>query len=326
MPNSNFYFRCLFPALLAGILQFRQEPAGSRPARATPGDFVMEMRHNGQDRRWILHVPKGHDGAASRPLVVMLHGGFGSARQASEQYGWREKSDAEGFFVAFPDGTGAVQTWNAGHCCGAALRNNIDDTGFIKNMVRELVQQYGVDESRVYATGMSNGGMLTHRLAAELSDVFAAVAPVAGAIGGRESATASWIQIPPPKTPVPIMIIHGKLDKNVCYDGGPTQVGAVTGRVDASVADATKLWIQANRCDSRPARENNKSGNVNIERYTPGARGAEVVVVTVLDQGHAWPGGRRGARFLDAPVESWNATDEIWKFFSKFTRRAPRGV
>lgn len=306
--------------LLLGSISSQDAPS-SRPA----GDISMSARVDNRDRNWILHIPKSYDGAASRPLVFMFHGGFGNAKQAADQYHWREKSDAEGFFVAFPQGVGLAPTWNAGYCCGAASRDNVNDILFVKTIFEELLRTYPIDTSRIYTTGMSNGAMFSYRLAAECSDWITAAAPVAGSIGGRANARAELYQIPNPKNPVPMFIIHGKLDKNVLYHGGLTEVGAVLGREDMSVAQSVQFWVKANGCETRPSREVSKSGNVIKEKYTNSKNGAAVELITIENAGHSWPGGRRGSKLLDLPSAEFNATDEIWKFFSKIKKVRAKG-
>ena len=123
------------------------------------------------------------------PLVVVLHGGGGNAENIEEVTGFSEKADEEGFIVVYPDGSGRLDryllTWNAGFCCGYALENNIDDVGFIRALIEYLQEKYAINRNMIYVTGISNGGMMSYRLGAELSDIVAAIAPVAGSIGGQ---------------------------------------------------------------------------------------------------------------------------------------------
>lgn len=228
------------------------------------GDHDLTLDHDGQTREYKLHVPPQYDRCARLPLVFMLHGGFGSSENAAEDYGWNEKADAEGFFVCYPDGTGTIQTWNAMHCCGYARRNDVDDVGFIAALIDEVTRFARIDSHRIYATGMSNGAMLSHRLGAERPDLFAAIAPVAGAVGGQENTDAPFVFPPNPASPVPIIIFHGTADTHVLYDGGETQAG-VGDRVDVSVAESADFWVQANGCDSIPTRT--ISGNIIRDRW-----------------------------------------------------------
>lgn len=120
----------------------------------------------------MLYVPDGLP--AQAPLVVMLHGGFGSAAQAERAYGWDRLADTAKFAVAYPDGLG--RAWNAGGgCCGRSAADGVDDVGFVAAAVSDIARQVDVDPKRVYATGISNGGMMTYALACRTA-LFAAIA------------------------------------------------------------------------------------------------------------------------------------------------------
>jgi polyhydroxybutyrate depolymerase len=136
------------------------------------GTTVHTMPFGGMDRTYRVHRPAGLTAAA--PLVVMLHGAFGDGQQAENSYGWDQLADNAKFVVAYPDGVG--HTWNAHGCCGTAEQENIDDVGFITTMVGEISAAMPIDQSRVYATGISNGGIMTYALACN-SGIFAAIGP-----------------------------------------------------------------------------------------------------------------------------------------------------
>jgi polyhydroxybutyrate depolymerase len=132
-------------------------------AELLPGDYLFTLTHDGWPREYELHVPPGYSGAPV-PLVVDLHGwGVGSTAQSNFS-GFREKSDLEGFLVAWPQGLGDLPSWNAGECCGFAVQNDIDDVGFARAVVADVAARTAIDSSRVYATGQSNGGGMTQRL------------------------------------------------------------------------------------------------------------------------------------------------------------------
>jgi polyhydroxybutyrate depolymerase len=291
------------------------------PAMLNAGDQDFTLKHDGRDRTYLLHIPPQHDGVKALPLVMFFHGGMGTANHAAATYGWNEKADKEGFLVVYPNGTGAIQTWNAMHGCGSAFKNNVDDVGFVKALLEDLNSKVKIDPKQIFATGMSNGGMLSHRLAAEMSQVFAAVAPVAGAIGGKENAGATEKRIPLPANPVPMIIFHGKADQNVLYDGGETKGGAERGRIDLSVAEAVNFWVKADGCNATPKKEELNNGNVIKESYTS-ENGAEVLVFTIVDGGHAWPGSKRlRLKASGNKPESISATDTAWDFFVHHPRK-----
>ncbi len=244
------------------------------------------------------------------PLVIVLHGGGGNAAYAERMTGFTEKARKEGFIVVYPEGTGLLQsmllTWNAGHCCGYAMNQKVDDVGFIRALIDELVRAYPVDPSRIYATGMSNGGMMTHRLGIELSDRFAAIAPVVATVFGDEKK---------PAQPVSALMINGMLDRNVPHSGGPPG-GRGNRAWDGSPArpalEQAEFWASANGCNERQLEEDNDRRT--FWRYACPA-GLAVKWVLVKDNGHAWPGGQRGSSRGDEPSSSLNATEVIWEFF-----------
>jgi polyhydroxybutyrate depolymerase len=271
---------------------------------------------DGLDRTYILRIPPHHDGTTPLPLVFMLHGGFGSAENAATHYGWQESADANGFYAVFPDGLGTIPTWNATHCCGYALNNGIDDVGFIRVLVQALGGVVPLDGQRIYAAGMSNGAMLCHRLAAEASDIFAAVAPVAGSLGGQIDQSAPVVVPPAPTGPVSVIIFHGTEDENVLFDGGPSLSPVAAGRIDLAVSDAVQFWVAADQAEATPAVESLAGGDVMKSSYAAGGTVAEVVLYAVAEQGHAWPGGLQPFPGADPPSTAISATETIWQFFA----------
>jgi polyhydroxybutyrate depolymerase len=171
-----------------------------------------------------------------------------------------------------------------------------------------------VDPARVYATGMSNGAMMAHRLGIELPDRIAAIAPVVGALFGDERL---------PRLPVPALIINGALDRSVPVEGGPLEGRGPRGTADAPLKPAAyqgEFWSRANRCTGVPIEE--QAGPAVRRWRHPCPSGQDVVRLLVLDGGHAWPGGRAGSRRGDRPSASIDATDVIWDFFRTKARVA----
>src|SRR5690606_38463985 len=168
-------------------------------------------------RRYVVRVPaRVARSNALAPLVIVLHGGGGNASNAETMTGFTRKAEREGFIVVYPEGTARgrvpLLTWNAGHCCGYAMEQRVDDVGFITALIDKLQSTHRIDPDRIYVTGMSNGGMMSHRLGIELSHRIAAIGPVVGAVFGDEGR---------PRAPVSAIMINGMLDESVPYDGGP---------------------------------------------------------------------------------------------------------
>src|SRR5581483_1221143 len=137
------------------------------------------------------------------PVVLAFHGGGSNAMQMADFCGLNAKADGAGFIVAYPEGSGRLardHTWNGGNCCGYAMEQKVDDVGFVRVLLDDLAWRARIDTKRVYATGMSNGAVMAYRLASELADRIAAIAPVAGPMG---TATCK------PSRPVSVMHFHG---------------------------------------------------------------------------------------------------------------------
>jgi polyhydroxybutyrate depolymerase len=284
---------------------------------ASAADPVVSIAVGGRTRTAVVHVPPGYTGAAPVPLVLLLHGGGGNGEQAARAYRMDPVADRENFIVAYPNGTsrmGNMLTWNAANCCGYAQDQGVDDVAFIRALIDELGRRYAIDPRRIYATGMSNGGMMTYRLACQLSDRLAAIAPVAGALNETSCA---------PVAPVPAIIFHGTDDQQVLYDGGygPRQFEP---RYDFPVSHAVSFFVAHNDCSTAPVTETSPSGAIKKETYGNGTGGAEVIVYTVVGGGHAWPGGvpptRPGA---DAPTQEISASELMWAFFERHPKAGP---
>jgi polyhydroxybutyrate depolymerase len=287
-------------------------PGTPTPATTTPattpisvGSSTHTITIAGMTRTYIVYRPAVLPAAA--PLVVMLHGGFGSASQAEKSYQWNSEADAGHFLVAYPDGLN--RAWNTGGgCCGIPARTGVDDTGFITAMVSAIEHSAGVDASRVYAAGISNGGIMAYTLACD-TDVFAAIGP--------DSAT----ELAPCRDPAPVSVIaiHGTADKNIPYNGGE---GDGIAEIDGpSVPAVNAAWRQADDC-GQPAVTT--AGTVTTSAAScPGGRAVELV--TIAGAGHQWPGAAPdpvAQRLLgtDPPSTALDATAVIWQFFAAHPR------
>lgn len=285
-------------------------PAAGAPAAGIPvGQSRQSLSVGGLDRTFGLYRPDGLIGPV--PLVIMLHGGYGDGAQAERAYNWDAEADGGHFLVAYPDGMD--RAWNAGSCCGIPKNRNIDDVGFITAMVRDIAAQTAIDPARIYLTGMSNGAMMALRLACQ-SDLFAAVAPVAGTLL-TDCSHAS---------PTSVLQIHGTADDRVPYDGGPGRAKTFSGapNVDGPSAPAVnRTWRDIDSC-AAPATAT--AGQVTTQTADcPGGRTVELI--SVAGAGHQWPGGvpspvaqRLGD--LPPPSTALNATDTIWQFFAAHHR------
>ena len=303
--------------LRAAIASLALAMVPSAPVVAgSPAGGRQTVAWQGRQRAYVVRLPPGPRAPGERlPLVLVLHGGGGDAAIAEKTTGFTAKAQREGFIVAYPEGTGRLGdhllTWNAGHCCGQAMRQGVDDVGFIRALIDRLVADQPVDERRIYVTGLSNGGMMAHRLGRELGDRLAAIAPVVATLFGDERK---------PAQPVSALMINGGLDASVppeggrpggrfpdAWDGTPALPSAAQGR----------FWAAANGCAATP--ETSSQGPVQRTRYRC-PTGREVQWLLVADNPHAWPGGVPGSRLGEPPSRSLDATDEIWTFFKAHPR------
>jgi len=283
------------------------------------------IQHDGRTRYYDIFIPSSYVQSSSVPLVLVFHFGGGNGEIIANVTEMNQKAEEEGFITVYPYGTGRFDkrllTWNAGYGVGYAYEHNIDDVGFITNLIDHLQNQYRIDENRIYATGFCFGASLTYRLGAELSDVFAAIAPVAGSIGGKHTEdTPLWI-IPTPKNPLPVLTFHGKQDAAVPYDGGVTQGNGTYSIL--SVNESIGFWVDHNNCSKNPMINTSETGNVIVHTYENNETNADVVLYAIKNGGHAWPGGNE---FFggDDPTTEISATDVIWDFFKDHPKTETR--
>jgi polyhydroxybutyrate depolymerase len=226
--------------------------------------------------------------------------------------------DVMKMMVAFPTGTERVpgrETFDAQICCGDAVSGEVDDIGFVGALIDDVAAHHKLDRSRVYAAGMSNGGMLAYQLAARHPEWFAAVAAVSASIGGMTRAGGTYI-IPLPKIPVPMMIIHGMQDEDILYNGGASQSLTYPNRWKMSVADAVSFWAAADGC-KEPARESEPVPGVLTSTVYSSCKDDSQVRLWSLEFGkHAWP-----ADVFPAKSGTRSASAEILAFFSQFRRK-----
>jgi len=272
--------------------------------QATPADGAeRRISSGGRTRRFLLEVPASAttSEAGPVPLVLNLHGLTESPGIQQRFSAMGELAQARGWVLAWPEGIG--YSWNAGACCGRARDEQVDDVAFLRDLVAELGRELCIDLRRVYATGMSNGGFMSYRLACDASDLFAAVAPVA-AVDGTASCK--------PSRPVPLLAFNGSSDLVVPitgrrWDGFP------------SAQESVDRWSERNRCGGE-TRKLYSRGDVLCTAASGCAGQADVVFCSVNGGGHTWPGGM-GVPYLGKTSDSIDASQAILDFFSAHARQ-----
>jgi polyhydroxybutyrate depolymerase len=276
---------------------------------AAPGDYRFSFAHGGITREYLVHVPRSYRAGRPVAMLIALHGGGGDADFQADDSKYRliGKSEQAGFIAVFPNGYsrfsgGILATWNAGGCCGAAQRNNVDDVGFIREVIRRVQRQASVDPRRIFATGMSNGAMMSWRLACEAPEI-RAIAPVEGTDNTARCT---------PAHPVAVIQFHAADDANVPFNGGVGVGPAHTAFVSVPATQAK--WVALNRAESKPRRILTVPGaHCDLHSARPG--GAPVELCVTDTGGHSWPGGgtQQGRK---QPSRAISANDLMWSFFS----------
>lgn len=263
---------------------------------------------DGRARSYHVYRPATLGRATSVPLVLVLHGGFGSGTQAEGAYHWDEAADRGGFVVAYPDGY--RRAWNAGGtCCGTPARDHLDDIAFLTAVIRTLEKDEGVDPRRIYLTGMSNGAAMSYWYACKGPVPIAAVGSVSGSFAAP---------CPTPR-PVSVMEIHGTDDRNIPMAGGKGPKGVSD--TDWLPVEETLGYFRA--ADDCAAPQVKKNGPVTTSAARCAA-GRDVTLITVEGAGHQWPGSTRPHLVglllgLDPPSDALDATTTLRQFFLNHT-------
>jgi len=295
----------------------------SRDKRPGPGAQTLTLSVNGLERSYIVQVPTRYDSRAPLPVVVMLHGGGGTAKGAMRETGWAQKADREGFLAVFPNALARdpmrsnsfsrnPQLWNDGSDRFYPDQKVVDDVSFINALLDDLSARFPVDARRVFVTGFSNGASMSFRVGAELSHRIAAIAPVAGAL---------WLDPVALELPVPMLYITGTDDPLNLIEGGvPKLATGASDKIRAKpkppVRDSIVKWAKALGCSPASVSKSRENG-IGKETYCPGHIDVEVVYITVDGLGHTWAGGKSllPERMVGKTSDKIKATDVIWDFF-----------
>ena len=273
--------------------------------------FSDSITVDGIERSFILHMPSGNNTSVKIPLVICLHGGGGQGKGMDRLTSFNDVADKYVFAVVYPDGI--KKNWNDGRNVTKKTveGNEVNDVKFISSLIDSLIVEYNIDSSRVYVTGISNGGIMSFRLACELSDKIAAFAAVASSMTEDQSENCKL------STGIPVMIIFGDADPLVPYEGG--EIKGKRGKI-IPVKETVDFWIKNNGCSDTPVEHStidNEDDETSVEKFVYKGN-ADVIFLLIKGGGHTWPGGWQYLPkiFIGRTSKEINASEEIWKFFS----------
>ncbi len=286
--------------------------------RTDSDDRSGRIQVDGRERSYGLHVPASYDATKDVALLVALHGRLGTGSGQQKLAHLDEVSDQRGFLVVYPDGLN--RSWADGRGGTPADHGGVDDVKFISALIDKLESRYRVDRTRVYATGMSNGGFMSGRLACDLSERIAALAIVGASLS--ESAAAHCH----PAKPVSVLVIQGTEDPLVPFAGGPlgrSNAGGVVLSHDAAV----QTFVETNHCPGEPTKEHivdkaQDGTSLDVTTHASCAGGSEVVGYVVNGGGHTWPGDMQylPAALIGKTTQNLDGSSAIWEFLSRHSR------
>jgi polyhydroxybutyrate depolymerase len=284
------------------------------PQQLGPGDHTRSLEVGGRTRSYILHLPPRYDPKRPTPVVLAFHGAMTNAPIMAWCSGLSDKADKAGFIVVYPNGTGKgnlLLVWNSGGYHGPGAEQLPDDVAFVAAILDKLPRLAHVDPKRIYATGISNGGMMCYRLAAELAHRIAAIAPVSGTLAVEKCR---------PRRPVPVMHFHGTEDDLVPFHGPDERTAKLL--AFKSVEETIRIWARIDGCPEKPKTialpdKLDDGTTVRQEVYGPGRDGAEVVLFVINGGGHTWPGRQWPVPWLGKTTRDISANDLMWEFFKK---------
>jgi len=300
---------------------------------ATGQTLKQTIHCDGRTRDYTLYLPDGHDAQKPAPLVLAFHGGGGNSEQAMKHYGWNPLADRHGFIVCYPNA--ANRHWNDGRTSEVFREENtkLDDVGFVVALLDRLQKEYRIDPDRVFATGASNGGMFSQRLAIECTGRFAAIASLIASV--PEELAAHFH----PSQPISILMINGTDDPFVPYTGGDVRVSLFPstskhrkpksrGKVLSTDA-AIELWLKHNHLSGLPVLGKipdtaPRDGTTAIRKsWNDPKRNISVELIAVEGGGHTCPGANQylPEHIIGKTSRDFDATETIWKFFAAHGRR-----
>ena len=320
------YTSYIWPLFIAIVLSgFNKTTAQNSQQRFGQAQrLTKSVQYEGVERSWQIYLPPNFSNDKAAPLVIALHGGGGNGSKFDEtttEGTLTAAADKRGAVLVFPEGID--KRWNDGRQEVFRGKRKYNDVGFISKLIDEMIQGYGIDSTRIYATGISNGGFMSVRLAMELSEKITAVAPVTAQVSITMSNKI-------PQHPISIMIVNGTEDPLVPFGGGHVRLfrfGRSRGEV-LSTRQSIEIFRNFNGC-RQPAEiikmadlDPDDGTTIEIEKYAGGRNNSEVILVKVVGGGHTWPGGKQylRPRMVGVVSRDINASEMILDFFLRHAK------
>ncbi|MEO6778059.1 MAG: PHB depolymerase family esterase [Gemmatimonadaceae bacterium] len=271
------------------------------------GDYLKKVNVGGRAREYLLHLPSGYDARKRFPVIFVFHGSSASGSVIERETSFDAIADSLGLIVVYPEGL--HRGWNIGECCRYSYMKHVSEPAFINSLLDHLEAGLGVDRSRVYAAGYSDGGTLSFLLACSLSQRITAIASVSGTLFNPLPGCNL-------QRPVPVVIIHGTGDTHIPYAGQRgARAGVAAAHQTLGAPEVAQFWVDQDGCSVPPS--TGRSGRVIRTEYR--CRDSADVLFYTIDGGqHGWPGGGRGWIFSPVPPSDMNATDSITTFFMRY--------
>lgn len=314
--------------LLASVTFFGLHFNACAPTRSPKNttDQNHTIHFKGYDRHYIVHIPPAEKLLKPVPLLFNLHGGGGTAKGTAKlTFGrFNDLADRDGFIVVYPNAID--KNWNDGRTLEDvnAWKENIDDVGFITAIVDEMKQKYQIDTTRIFTTGMSNGGFMSSRLLCDAADIFRGGAILTASL------SKDYLPLCNPQKPVAVMVMNGTDDPLVPYDGGPVKVFRKTRGDIVSTDDYVRFWKEKNSCTTIKNTVQlpdiaDDGTTVSVEEYGDCDTQGALVLYKVNGGGHTWPGGKQylGERWIGKTNRDIVACDVIWEFFKTLPNTEP---
>lgn len=316
-----FKYSLLVTAIFVSLLSCKKSETTAQPPADKPSEQkIINLTVDGNPRSFIVYLPAGYNNAGKMSLIFVIHGGSGTPEGMINIANFKPISDRDKVVLVYP--AGIQNNWNDGRPT-TPNQLGINDVSFFSQMCDYMINNYSVDGTRIYATGISNGGFMSSRLGCELSSKIAAIAVDAATIEANTIAPTCN-----PGRAVPSIYIHGTTDPLVPFTGGAMTAGGTAGGTILSHFQAIDKWVAINGCNSTPIVADlpditNDGTTIKQRVYSGGTNGSEVVSYIILNGGHTWP---QGFQYLPEVIigktsQDMNACEVIWTFFKRFKRQ-----